>query len=104
FTVPLATYSSTLSLHDALPIFVGWTPYHYVHNNPINLIDPTGMSAEGGEHDPPGSQNPRKAEVRPEGMSEREALSHITEVGGKKDRKSTRLNSSHVKISYAVFC
>src|SRR5690606_5692095 len=26
--------------------FVGWTPYHYVHQNPINLIDPTGMSAE----------------------------------------------------------
>ncbi|WP_413513501.1 hypothetical protein [Myroides odoratus] len=26
--------------------FPGWNPYHYVHNNPINLIDPTGMSAE----------------------------------------------------------
>src|SRR5436305_12129465 len=24
--------------------------------------------------------------------------------GGTKDRKSTRLNSSHVRISYAVFC
>src|SRR5690554_7533108 len=25
-------------------------------------------------------------------------------AGGKQDRKSTRLNSSHVRISYAVFC
>src|SRR5690606_40387905 len=25
-------------------------------------------------------------------------------AGGGEDRKSTRLNSSHVKISYAVFC
>src|SRR5690349_22775920 len=24
--------------------------------------------------------------------------------GGRRDRKSTRLNSSHVEISYAVFC
>ena len=33
--------------------FPGWNPYHYVHNNPINLVDPTGMSAENpGEGDP----------------------------------------------------
>ena len=25
--------------------FPAWTPYHYTHNNPINLVDPTGMSA-----------------------------------------------------------
>src|SRR5690606_42017237 len=29
---------------------------------------------------------------------------HIHEQAIIKDRKSTRLNSSHVKISYAVFC
>src|SRR5690606_41826796 len=28
----------------------------------------------------------------------------VAEVLAAKDRKSTRLNSSHVKISYAVFC
>src|SRR5690606_42028438 len=26
------------------------------------------------------------------------------DIGHRRDRKSTRLNSSHVKISYAVFC
>lgn len=28
-----------------------WTPYHYVHNNPMNLIDPTGMEAEDNDDD-----------------------------------------------------
>ena len=23
-----------------------WNPYHYVHNNPVGLVDPSGMSAE----------------------------------------------------------
>src|SRR3712207_7361711 len=30
--------------------------------------------------------------------------SGITKFAGKQDRKSTRLNSSHANISYAVFC
>ncbi len=25
--------------------FPSWTPYHYVHNNPLNMVDPTGMAA-----------------------------------------------------------
>src|SRR5262245_63864059 len=28
----------------------------------------------------------------------------LTDDGGRQDRKSTRLNSSHLGISYAVFC
>src|SRR5690606_40722594 len=29
---------------------------------------------------------------------------HLYKASQREDRKSTRLNSSHVKISYAVFC
>src|SRR3712207_6975188 len=29
---------------------------------------------------------------------------HVRRVAGQQDRKSTRLNSSHANISYAVFC
>src|SRR5437868_11776793 len=29
---------------------------------------------------------------------------HVTSPHDRRDRKSTRLNSSHVSISYAVFC
>src|SRR4051812_49754736 len=33
-----------------------------------------------------------------------QGLSHRDRGGGRADRKSTRLNSSHMSISYAVFC
>src|SRR3712207_7823691 len=35
---------------------------------------------------------------------EREAARGVREQGRQGDRKSTRLNSSHANISYAVFC
>src|SRR5690606_41258483 len=38
------------------------------------------------------------------GVSERHALVLVNHGGATLDRKSTRLNSSHVKISYAGFC
>src|SRR2546427_4335043 len=38
-------------------------------------------------------------------MSESDcSLSLLADISEKKDRKSTRLNSSHSQISYAVFC
>jgi len=35
-----------LSVDPLAHEFSSWTPYHFVHNNPLNLIDPTGMSAK----------------------------------------------------------
>src|SRR5690242_21095933 len=41
---------------------------------------------------------------RPAGTLEITVESAITEITADRDRKSTRLNSSHMSISYAVFC
>src|SRR5690606_42074526 len=54
----------------------------------------------------------RFEEVAPEGVVDGVEVVLVGELGagdllggvGVRDRKSTRLNSSHVKISYAVFC
>src|SRR5690606_41405275 len=75
-------------LHDALPIY-----------------------QLGGATEPDQSlQRPRRTGVRSEpdaceGAGERCTLTGDAQVARvAEDRKSTRLNSSHVKISYAVFC
>ncbi|MDR0227860.1 MAG: hypothetical protein LBI72_02185 [Flavobacteriaceae bacterium] len=39
-----------LSVDPLAEQFPNWNPYHYVHNNPINLVDPTGMSGEDWVH------------------------------------------------------
>src|SRR3712207_8058790 len=39
-----------------------------------------------------------------EGLRQQREGSHRSEVRRQVDRKSTRLNSSHANISYAVFC
>src|SRR2546422_8236446 len=68
----------TLSLHDALPISQPRTkPYAL----PLELRWPSGLS----------------------GLSGASENTHATVVASP-DRKSTRLNSSHGYISYAVFC
>src|SRR3712207_8328009 len=72
----------TLSLHDALPIWAG----------PGDR--PVAARAVGGH------PRPRPERVRPAGHRRRSARQPISQ----QDRKSTRLNSSHANISYAVFC
>src|SRR5690606_39279139 len=53
----------------------------------------------------PGDRTDRQEETeREEDQQVRDDLhAGLVRIGGE-DRKSTRLNSSHVKISYAVFC
>src|SRR5207248_11173523 len=86
FFNPTATsYIYTLSLHDALPI---WTrPRHRVPEF-------RAVPLENGEAEHP----LRSRETETAAARAREARA------GVQDRKSTRLNSSHRTISYAVFC
>src|SRR5207245_11375928 len=81
YTTPTTTVIYTLSLHDALPIYNGCEAGigHAYHQGPR-------MAARFGE----------------EGIFS--SLYITTMAGLCKDRKSTRLNSSHGSISYAVFC
>src|SRR5258707_13357974 len=67
----------TLSLHDALPICVGLG--RRLARRPGRQLRP--------------GQRPRR-------FRRLERRAH----GRRRDRKSTRLNSSHANISYAVFC
>src|SRR3712207_7999743 len=80
----------TLSLHDALPI----------SDLPAALPDARPRGGRRGRRDGQGG------DVRPAaGRVERRAEQGRRQGRGRRrDRKSTRLNSSHANISYAVFC
>src|SRR5207302_7103236 len=94
---PAPTETYTLSLHDALPIYGS----------------PGSRAQARGEGGAPGSprQDAQDNRARDQNAARRRwkrrgAGEHHRSParGGRADRKSTRLNSSHVKISYAVFC
>src|SRR5207302_3549157 len=80
----------TLSLHDALPILSG------------RAIGPLGGGADlRGTH----ALHPSLRLLRSTaGVGAGGGCDGTGRLCGVRDRKSTRLNSSHVKISYAVFC
>src|SRR3712207_8634798 len=78
----------TLSLHDALPIFLP------VADEGLLPVDDVvaALAPRGGPHGLEFAAHPR--------------LGHGDRADdlAARDRKSTRLNSSHANISYAVFC
>src|SRR5690242_21416350 len=82
FNDPATTEIYTLSLHDALPISAGER-----RTRSCAAAIPARKRADGA------------ADLH--GLSAEPAL---LDQGPRADRKSTRLNSSHMSISYAVFC
>src|SRR5690554_7807102 len=85
---PQSTYIYTLSLHDALPI---WVVRQILQEENITL-DPKALA-----------QMWQEAEAAEEGYAQYLLKEPILGYSAQ-DRKSTRLNSSHVRSSYAVFC
>src|SRR5690606_41741590 len=94
FLIPFASHhtatteSYTLSLHDALPI----SEQHEDVRDPVlaRMIHVADERLD--------------IRVRREVRGHDEDRDRVQQDQRRIDRKSTRLNSSHVKISYAVFC
>src|SRR5690606_40807730 len=83
----------TISLHDALPIS---------GDDQKRVMDVPGAFAAGASHIVVG--RPIRQAADPVAAAEAIQAQIREHFEKSKDRKSTRLNSSHVKISYAVFC
>src|SRR5205814_4498052 len=81
FTAPAPTQIYTLSLHDALPISVLEDDVEVQANSCVD-----------------------RATIGETRIGRGTKLDDLVLVGHASDRKSTRLNSSHLGISYAVFC
>src|SRR5690606_39533717 len=95
---PLTTALYTLSLHDALPIFPGVTVSEKGTTNSTSTNN-EGMFTLNV------SSSSSILVVNFLGMQAQEiSVGNQSNITVTQDRKSTRLNSSHVKISYAVFC
>src|SRR5438132_12978813 len=94
FTETATTEIYTLSLHDALPIYLRGR-----HERQDRPRRPAHGCATGLRHDPYQYGHLVHRHARVPGLRARRQP-----LRGRLDRKSTRLNSSHTVISYAVFC
>src|SRR5699024_12172187 len=86
-TSPPPSDICTLSLHDALPIFGARQSLQALRASLAVL-----------------SGRPRPSVCTVDSVAPWRPLRSTGPLGPLLDRKSTRLNSSHVSISYAVFC
>src|SRR5437899_9095485 len=88
-----ATQIYTLSLHDALPISAD------LMKELLNVFDSFELALKNAAAQAGGQNMLRGFE-----LIFKQIQDTVARFGLKPDRKSTRLNSSHLGISYAVFC
>src|SRR5437868_9764713 len=91
----LRTYRTSHRLNRRLSRSAGQYYFYYPRTAPTEIYT---LSL----HDALPICSPRSADSSPSGPRRRQGSPRRSTRGG--DRKSTRLNSSHVSISYAVFC
>src|SRR5690606_39306467 len=91
----------TLSLHDALPILPESGFEEPMYEQPVVIVPslPVQREFDASTQNQPQGRVPHLVELP---LSFQKSVPDLT--FNSQDRKSTRLNSSHVKISYAVFC
>src|SRR5699024_11651373 len=82
---PLTLDPAAITFHYGQTVFEGLKAYR-TKDNEVQLF------------------RPEKNFIRMNHSNDRLVIPHIDEDFAVEDRKSTRLNSSHVSISYAVFC
>src|SRR5205085_10574657 len=101
FTQPAPPSSFTLSLHDALPILGidrAADPLDHLGARAVGVLGGLDLLAEDDVHGALGAHH------RDLGGRPRHDQVGLVRLAAHQDRKSTRLNSSHSQISYAVFC
>src|SRR5690606_41796059 len=102
-STPRITVSSTLSLHDALPISLRGNAH--ISEQTRRMIHR--VARDLGYVPNAAARSLARRASRTLGLlvpDVTDPLHSMIVAGFGRDRKSTRLNSSHVKISYAVFC
>src|SRR5205814_10706290 len=96
---PPPTLLYTLSLHDALPILTAVCERAVECFGRIDVV----FANAGIANDPPTTLAAADLDAY-ERVIEVDLLGVVRTIKPALDRKSTRLNSSHLGISYAVFC
>src|SRR5690606_41575838 len=101
---PSATVPYPLSLHDALPI-LPFPVFHYIDGAADDEATKARNSAAFDDVDlvPRVLAGVESIDTSVTVLGRKSALPLMLSPTALQDRKSTRLNSSHVKISYAVF-